>query len=120
MRDAAKRPLSITIVGLIFIATGVAGAALHGWEITGQHPFPYDDLWALLVSLLALLCGVYLLLGHNWPRWLAVAWLIFHVALSAFHSLRELLIHAALLLVFTYLLFRPAASAYLRPTSSEP
>jgi hypothetical protein len=114
MNAHTKRPLSILVVALLFIATGIAGTVLHASEIRGQHPLPYDALWAMLVSLLGLVCGVFLLLRHNWARWLAVAWLVFHAVLSAFHSRQGLLIHIALLVVITYVLFTAAASAYFR------
>jgi uncharacterized membrane protein YgdD (TMEM256/DUF423 family) len=115
MQSTVKRPLLVTIVGLIFILTGAAGVTLHATEIKLQEqPFHNDAVYALLVSVLALVCGIYLLLRRNWARWIAVAWLVFHVVLSAFHSPRELLIHSALLVVLTYLLFRASSSTYFR------
>ena len=45
-------------------------------------------LWGLnSPSSLAIVCGVFLLRGHNWARWLALAWIAFHVVLSAFHAI---------------------------------
>ena len=110
-----RRPLSVTIVGCIFLAIGMLASASHATELRG--PGAYDALWALLVNLIAIVCGVYLLRRSNWARWLAVAWLGFHVILSL-HSRQALLVHSALLAVFAYLLFRPAATAYFRPSNS--
>jgi len=42
-----------------------------------------------MIRIIAVVGGVFLLMGHNWARWLMLAWLAFHVAVSAFHSLSE-------------------------------
>lgn len=119
MNAAEKRPISLAIVALIFTATGVAGVILHASQLITRHPLEYDALWALLVSLIAVVCGIYILRQANWARWLATAWMAFHVVLSAFHSRRELIMHSFLLLVFTYLLFRPQATKYFRASGAE-
>ena len=113
-----RRPLSVTIVGCIFLATGVLGSALHATELKGTGPAQYVALWALLVSLIAIICGIYLLRRSNWARWLAVVWLFFHVVISL-NSRQALLVHSALLAVFAYLLFRPTARAYFRAASPK-
>lgn len=111
-----KRPLSVTIVGCIFLAIGILASAAHAAELRGSGA--HDALWALLVNLVAIVCGIFLLRRGNWARWLAVAWLAFHVILSL-HSRQALLIHSALLAVFAYLLFRPAATAYFRAPGTK-
>jgi hypothetical protein len=58
--------------------------------------------------------GIFLLRGQNWARWLALAWIVFHVALSAFHPLRELAVHVVLCAFIALVLFRPAAGRYFR------
>jgi hypothetical protein len=58
------------------------------------------------------------LLGHNWARWLLLAWLVFHVIVSAFHSPEEVAAHVVLLLLFAYFVFRPPASNYFRSAPS--
>src|SRR5436190_5188208 len=95
----SKRPLSITIIGWLFIATGVVGIAYHATELKADRPFQYDVIWVCLVRLLAILCGVFLLRGSNWARWLLLVWIAYHVILSAFHSLSELIIHSLLFAV---------------------
>ncbi len=107
-----KHPLSVTILGLIFIAAGTVGIAYHFSEFRLRHPFEYDIIWVTLVRLLAIVSGAYMLRGQNWARWLAIAWIAFHVVISAFHSWNEFAMHAVLLAVFTYILFRPPASKY--------
>ena len=114
-----KRPLSVTIIGWLYIAVGTIGLAYHFPEIKAQHPFQSDIVWAELVRLLAIVSGVYLLRGHNWARWLTLAWIAFHVVLSAFHSLQGLIMHSLLCAVFAYLLFRPRATRYFRGARTE-
>lgn len=109
-----KRPLSITVIGLLFIAAGIVGLAYHGSEIKLQLPIDYQIVWACAVRLLAIVGGIFLLKGKNWGRWLLLAWIAYHVVLSAFHSLSEVIMHGLLLVLFTYFLCRRQASAYFR------
>jgi len=114
-----KRPLSVTIIGCIFIAAGVIGFAYHVTEFKALHPFPYEIVWSASVRMLAVLGGVFVLRGHNWARWLLLAWIAFHVILSAFHSLSELIVHGLLFVVVAYVLFRPKASGYFQGASGS-
>jgi uncharacterized membrane protein YgdD (TMEM256/DUF423 family) len=114
-----KRPWSVTIISWIFVLVGVFGVILHATEIKAQRPFQYDPVWAIGVSLVAIVCGFCMLRRNDWARWLSVAWLVFHVVLSGFHSRQELIVHGALLVVFAYLLFRPEANRYFRGAEME-
>ena len=109
-----KRPLSITIIGWLFIGVGTIGLAYHATEFKAERPFEYDLIWVSVVRLLAILSGVFILRGSNWARWLLLAWLAYHVILSAFHSISGLAMHSLLLIVIAYFLFRPQASAHFR------
>src|SRR2546428_4180404 len=111
-----KRPLSITVISWLFVAAGVIGLAYHATEFTADRPFQYDVVWVYFVRLLAILCGVFMLRGSNWARWLLLVWIAYHIILSAFHSLSEVLVHSLLLAVVAYFLFRPRASFYFRGT----
>ncbi|TAM84171.1 MAG: hypothetical protein EPN47_02315 [Acidobacteria bacterium] len=111
----SKRPLSITIIGWIYIIMGVAGFVYHLARQWTLHPFPYDILWVELIFLAAILSGAFMLRGQNWARWLALAWIAFHVVLSVFHNLPELTIHSLLCAILAYFLFRAAANRYFRP-----
>lgn len=110
----SKRPLSVTIIAWLFVAAGVVGLAYHATEFKLARPFENDALWICFVRLLAIIGGVYLLRAQNWARWLCIAWMAWHVALSAIHSLSELITHTLMLVVFTFFLFRPRASVYFR------
>jgi len=56
--------------------------------------------------------GVFLLRGARWARWLVLAWLAFHVVVSALNSLSDAMAHVVLLLVVGYFLLGPPASKY--------
>ncbi len=99
------RPVSVTVIGCIFVAAGTSGLIYH---------LPDFSLWVSLVRLIAIVCGVYMLRGHNWARWAALAWIAYHVILSAFHSMFELAVHALLCAAFAYFLLRPRATRYFR------
>ena len=107
-----KRPLVVIIVSGLFIVVGLSGLANHLPELKAPHPLANHVGWVLLVSSLAVVGGVFMLLGHNWARWLSLAWMAFHVLVSSMHSVRETVIHSVLLLVIAYLLVRPEARAY--------
>lgn len=109
-----KRPLSVTIIAWIYIVAGVVGLAYHAKEFKLSPLFENDGFWICFVRLLAIVCGAFMLRGHNWARWLSVAWMAWHVYLSIFHPLSELIMHSLLLVVFAFLLFRPGAAAYFR------
>lgn len=113
-----KRPLAVTIIGWVYIATGAIGFAYHVTEFKVLHPFPYDIVWVELLRLIAIVCGVYMLRGHNWARWLALVWIAYHVILSAFHTLPELAIHILFCAILAYVLFRPTVTRYFRAAST--
>jgi hypothetical protein len=110
-----QRPVSISVIACLYILTGLIGGVYHMTELNAQPMFQYDIVWVELVSLMAVVSGVYMLRSHNWARWLALAWIAFHVVLSAFHSLSQLAVHSLLCAIFAYFLFRPAATRYFRP-----
>ena len=104
-----KRPLSVAIIGWLYIAVG---AITFAYEFRSGHPFQYDMVWAELVRLIAIVSGVYLLRGRNWARWLAIAWMAFHVVISVGNPAGQLIMHAILLVLFAYGLFRAEARVF--------
>lgn len=112
MTDRFPRPLSVTILGCVYLAVGTIGIVYH---FPGMlRKFPSDAVWVELVELLAIVCGVFLLRGRNWARWLAIAWIAFHVIISAFQALPQFAMHALFLAVIAWLLLRPEAARYFR------
>lgn len=120
-----KRPLALTIIGWLFIVTGGIGLVYHVTEIDLQHQFPVHQepfdwpMWICFVRFLAVLGGVFLLKGFNWARWLLVAWMAFHIVISALHSLSELMVHSLLFGVILYFIFRPRSAAYFGSKNEE-
>ena len=114
-----KRPLSITIIGCLFIAAGAIGIAYHLPELKLIGADKADTLFIFVLRAVALLGGMFLLSGQNWSRWLLVLWLTYHVGLSALHSTFEMVFHAALLIIIAYFLFRPEASTFFRERNNQ-
>jgi hypothetical protein len=102
-----KRPVSILVLACVYLAVGSIGFVFHFRDL--RQP---DGLGIEVTELLAILAGAFMLRGRNWARWLALAWMAFHVALSAFGVLRELAIHTLILVVIAWILFRPEARRY--------
>ena len=109
-----RRPIAVTILGCILIATGVAGLAFHATDFKPSHGFSSELVWVSLVRILAIVSGVFMLRGSNWARWLALAWIAFHVAISFLDSWQKVAVHVLIFALFTYFLLRPDASAYFR------
>jgi len=105
---SAQRPFQVTFLGWLFILVGIVSTTYHLWK--GAL-----DRWTLpivLIGTIAIVAGIFLLRGARWSRWLVLAWLAFHVAVSALNSLSAALPHLALLLVVAYFLLGPPTSKY--------
>ncbi|HLH03287.1 MAG TPA: hypothetical protein VKX25_10985 [Bryobacteraceae bacterium] len=112
---ANPRPLAVTVVAWLYIAVGTIGFIAHLADFVKQHTFGLDALEIEAVETVALVSGIFLLRGRNWARWLAIAWIGFHVVLSLFDPLSKLLIHAVLCALVAWALFHRAASRHFRP-----
>jgi hypothetical protein len=111
------RPLSITIIGWLFIIFGavalLSGLLPLGGTTTAQRIAEFKSHWMVHLSrLAAMVSGLFMLRGHNWARWLLVIWIAFHIVISALHSVSQLAIHVAIFAVILFFLFRRPASAY--------
>jgi len=109
-----KRPLSITIISWFYIAAGVVGIAYHSTEFNIHDPFAGELLLSLFIRLLAIIGGVCTLRGAQWGRWLLLAWIGYHAALSFFHTFSGEIMHGVLLVITAYILFRSSATEYFR------
>jgi hypothetical protein len=110
-----RRPISVTLLACLYLAVGALGFAAHFHSLLAHQP----DAWAIeLTELLALVIAIFLLLGHNWARWLALVWMAFHVAISL-HQPRQLAMHSVLLVLFAWILFSAAARRWFRPSSAD-
>jgi hypothetical protein len=114
-----KRPITVTILACVLIAAGAVGLAYHFTEFKAPNAVHSELVWIEFVRLLAIVSGVFMLRGRDWARWLALAWIAFHVAISFFNSVREVAVHAVILALFAYFLLRPEAWRYFRGHKSE-
>src|SRR5689334_24511201 len=105
-----QRPRSITIISSLFIVFGTIALISGLWRV--------DELtshWYIHLSrFLQIVAGVFMLYGRNWARWLLVAWVAFHIIISALHSVLFLLMHVAIFSVILFFLFRRPASVYFQ------
>jgi hypothetical protein len=106
-----KRPVPVLIVAVVYLLVGVIGFVYHFNELTAGH----QDA----TELTAVIAGVALLMRKNWARWLSLVWVVFHVVISLFHPLRELLVHAALCILIAWLLFRPATARWFKESRAK-
>jgi hypothetical protein len=106
-----KRPISVLLIACVYIAVGAIGFVFHFPGLYAGGGFHADDIWIELTELLALICGVFLLRGHNWARWIAVAWIAFHVVIS-YPDIGKLVIHGVIAALIVCGLFHRAASRY--------
>jgi ABC-type Mn2+/Zn2+ transport system permease subunit len=109
-----KRPRPVTVVGWLVIAVGIFSLAVHSREMMRQTSVHSEDVWFVIVPLLAVAAGIFTLRGHNWARWLAVLWMGAHVAISFYDSWQMVATHTALFLLIAYALFDREARAYFR------
>jgi hypothetical protein len=111
-----KPPLTILIIGWLFVVVGAAGIIAGFWrsDLFAGGSLHSDDMWAILSGVVALAGGILVLRSIGLGRWMILAWLVFHVVLSWLHTFTELIIHAALLLLIGYFLLRPQASVFFR------
>jgi hypothetical protein len=113
-------PIGVTVIAALLLIAGALGLYGDATSFTTFAANHYDILWPVGVHILALVAGVFLLLGHNWARWLAVLWMAFHVAIS-YPSAGKIIGHSVFLLLFLWLLFFLTESrAWFRPVPLSP
>jgi hypothetical protein len=106
-----RRPIAVTILACLYIAIGALGVVGHFRESLAS---PRGGVWIELLELVALVSGIFLLLGRNWARWLTLAWIAFHVILSFWDPLLRLVVHCAFLVLIAWVLLHPSAARYFR------
>lgn len=107
-----KRPFSVTFVAWLYLVVNVVALALHYSDVL--PPYHSRDLWVDILRLIGLVTGAWLLRGANWARWLALAWMAFHVWVGYLNGWIPGLIHSGFFILILVLLFRPAANAWFR------
>jgi hypothetical protein len=112
-----RPPLPVIVISALLMLTGAF--SLYGDYLNLKPPATgrNETLAIVCVHLLAIVAGIFMLRGRNRARWLAVAWMAFHVIISVGHPRQQLLVHAILLVLFAYGLFRADASPFFRSKS---
>lgn len=108
------RPIPVIIVAILFIITGCIGFIYHSKDLFEPNYAVSEVIWILVLRMLAVLCGILLLCRINWARWLAIAWMLFHVIIGALNSTSQMIAHIIFLAIIAVLLFLPASSKYFR------
>jgi hypothetical protein len=109
--NASQRPIPVTIIACLYLAVGTVAFVYHFRELLSLQR---DSFGMELTEFLAIVSGAFMLRGHNWARWLALAWIAFHVILSILDSDHGLVVHGLLCAVIAWILFRPESSRYFR------
>ena len=109
-----NRPVPVIIVSILFILTGCIGFIYHFNDLFEPNDKLHEPIWVLVIRIPAVVCGLFLLRGINWARWLAIAWLLYHVVLSTFHSTSEMITHIVVLIIVSLLLYLPASAGYFK------
>jgi hypothetical protein len=104
----------VSVVAWLLIVVGAAGVGLHAIRSFQHGPPGLDVLYVILVCLIAIACGLFLLRGRRWARWLAVAWFAIHVVVGALHSWQSAVMHGLLLAICTYALFCNEATTWFQ------
>jgi hypothetical protein len=114
-----KRPVAVTIIGWFFIVAGTVGFIYHLPEVVIRDPFINDAVFVESVRLLAIAGGVLVLGGFNLGRWLLIAWMAYHVVLSYFHTVSQLITHAVFLALLIYAFLHPKVAAFFRKKRND-
>jgi hypothetical protein len=110
-----KRPVILTIFCILLILLGAVGFVGH--FPAHRPPYHADDFLPDLLELVLIAAAVFLLRGRNWARWLALAWITFHLAVSFYNSMGKVIAHTVILVIFVAILFNPPVNAWFRGQS---
>lgn len=110
-----QRPLAVTLLAWVYIAVGAGGFLAHFHGLLEGSFFRFDGAGIEMIELIALASGVFLLRGANWARWLALAWIAFHVVISALNHWEQFAVHALFCAAIAWILLRADAARYFRP-----
>jgi hypothetical protein len=111
---ASRRPWSVIVVAVIFLALGVLDITRGLAPLFASAPHWHmaaDDVEVLAIGIAAIVGAVYVWKGRNWARWLLAIWMAFHVAISIGQP-TKLIAHAVIFGCIAFLLFRPRTSTF--------
>jgi hypothetical protein len=107
-----KPPLSVTIISFVFMIAGVSGIIYHSEDLKNLPDVTVA--WVLFVRLLAVAAGWFAFRGKTWARWLLVAWIVYHVIVSFYHTVPQALVHVLMTALTVLAFFNKKANAYFQ------
>ena len=108
-------PPTITMLSFLFIIIGVVSTGVHVWQFKISRPTALEELGIYVIGALAVLAGIFMMRAKNWARWLALAWVSFHVIIAAFNQPLGLIIHAVFIALLAWFLFRRESQQWFNP-----
>jgi hypothetical protein len=108
-----QRPWSVTLIGVLFILSGTIGIIYHAPELTDVFSNS-SIILVFVIRALAIVGGVFALRAANWARWLLVEWMAYHVVLSFYHDLAQIITHAIFLVLILAGLFHQKANSFFK------
>lgn len=112
-----KRPIAVTGLSCLMIAAGVGGIIMGIANARALWPVDQGLIWIAVFGLAGIICGIFMLLGRGWARWLTLAWVGCHVGISFFHARREVVVHVVIFALIAMLLFRADVRVYFGGSS---
>jgi uncharacterized membrane protein YphA (DoxX/SURF4 family) len=109
-----NRPIAVTVIAWLFIAAGIFTFVVHAREVAMHTPFHVVDLWIPGIGIFSVVAGIFILLGSGWARWLALAWMAFHLVIGFLNSPARTVTHAVLLAVIAWGLFDLKARVFFQ------
>ena len=119
-----KRPTSVTVIAWILIVLGGVSIVTTSLllnnpsmtELMSKNPVPIPVQYTISYTgmLAMIICGIGMLKGQNWSRFLYVIWTAIGLAISIVTSpMKAAMIPGVVFfVVVTFFLFRPAATRY--------
>lgn len=110
-----RRPIGVIVVSALLVlaaAGGLVADFLNSPSLSADH---YAAIWIALVNVVGIVAGVFLFRGRNWARWLATAWMAFHVVISLWNPWQKIVIHGLIFVLMTLILLRRDAHDFFRP-----
>jgi glucose dehydrogenase len=128
-----RRPLSVSIIAWFLIVMGAISLISTTVtfnsdnptvrEILSKSPIPISVQlgFAYLGLLITIVCGIAMLKGCNWARYLYVFWGIFGFVVGFATSPMKIMMLPGMLLVaiITFFLFRPQATKYFTQSAAS-
>ena len=122
-----KRPRAVAVIGWILVVMGIFSMFATSVNLKNpkviasmqETPLPMSMQYAILTLgvMIMTICGLGILKGKNWARFLYVGWGVFSFLLAIAIGTMQITMVPGLLifLVIAFFLFRPGANAYFSP-----